>query len=111
METWGCGYTKGDVSMQSTGSSFSEPISTLFKTIIPSKYTKNFTKELFPRKNWTLKFEMNDWILNNIYIPTVKFIDKTLSLFRWIQCGRVGIYVLYIVLTLLSLIIWGILWK
>jgi len=111
-ETWGCGYTRPETSMQYTASSFAEPITTTFSTILASHTEKEFSKDPFPQKRWKLSAHVNDWVLNKIFIPLVKFVDKLLNLFRWIQCGKAGVYVLYMIVTLLTLIIWMFLkWK
>ncbi len=106
-ETWGCGYSLPEpASMQYTASSFAEPFTSTCKTVLNLQRQDNFTKEFFPRGKWSFSTHTNDWILHKIFIPTVKFVDKLLALLRWIQCGKAGLYVLYIVVTLLGLIIW-----
>jgi len=105
-ETWGCGYTKPDESMQYTASSFAEPITDTFKTVLDMHKDEKFSNKILPGEKWSFKSHVNDWILNNICIAFIKHADKFLGLFRWIQCGKAGVYVLYIVATLLALIIW-----
>ena len=41
-----------------------------------------------------------------IYKPVFMAIERALSKFQWIQHGRLNLYVLYIVLTLLALLVW-----
>lgn len=110
--TWGCGYTKPDESMQYTATSFAEPFTKTFKNVLDSQTNEDFSEKIFPSKIWKFHSHVNDWMLNNIYIPSIKFIDKLLSLFRWIQCGKTGVYILYMIATLIALIIWMFLiWK
>jgi hydrogenase-4 component B len=105
-ETWGCGYTKPDPSMQYSASSFAEPLTDTFSTILNVKKSEPFSQELFPQEKWKFSSQVNDWILNNLFLPTAKIIDKLLALLRWVQCGKAGVYVLYIIAVLAGLIIW-----
>ncbi|MCF6174221.1 MAG: hypothetical protein L3J71_00485 [Victivallaceae bacterium] len=105
-ETWGCGYSKPDHSMQYTASSFSEPVTDTFSTILNVQKSEPFSQELFPHEKWKFSSRVNDWILNNLFLPIAKIIDKLLMLLRWVQCGKAGIYVLYIIAVLVGLIIW-----
>ena len=105
-ETWGCGYTKPDKSMQYTASSFAESITDTFKTLLDMHKDEKFSNKILPNEKWSFKSHVNDWILNNICISFIKYADKFLGLFRWIQCGKAGVYVLYMIATLIALIIW-----
>ncbi len=111
-ETWGCGYSKPDPSMQYTASSFAEPITDTFKFVLNVQKDSAVNLELFPHEKWKFHSQVNDWILNRLFIPLIKLVDRLLALSRWIQCGKAGIYVLYIIATLLGLIIWMfVIWK
>jgi len=111
-DTWGCGYSKPDESMQYTASSFAEPFTDTFNTVLNLNTKKDFDKAIFPVTKWRFASHTNDWILNGIFIPTIKFIDKILELLRWIQNGKVGVYILYIIAVLTGLIAWMFLiWK
>lgn len=110
--TWGCGYSKPSSSMQYTASSFAEPITDTFDTLLNLEKNEEFNEETLPLTPWRFTSHVNDWILNSVFIPLVKLINATLGLLRWIQGGKVGVYVLYIILTLLALIAWMfIIWK
>jgi formate hydrogenlyase subunit 3/multisubunit Na+/H+ antiporter MnhD subunit len=106
VETWGCGYSNPDPSMQYSASSFAEPLTDTFNILLDVKKSEPLNQELFSTEKWTFSSKVNDWILNNISIPAVKFIDRLLGLLRWIQCGKTGVYVVYIIAVLFGLIIW-----
>jgi len=104
--TWGCGYSFPSNTMQYTASSYADPALEKFRGLLAGKKEKNFTKDLFPGKNWSFSSEVEDWFLSRIFIKLVKIIDRVLSLLRWFQCGKAGVYVLYVALTVVILIIW-----
>ncbi|MDC7225317.1 MAG: proton-conducting transporter membrane subunit [Spirochaetales bacterium] len=105
-ETWGCGYTRPEPSMQYTASSFTEPITEQFSTLTASRRKREGGTELFPVKPWIFSSNSNDWFLSGIFIRLAKVLDKLLSLLRWFQCGKAGIYVLYITAAVIILFIW-----
>lgn len=77
--TWGCGYPLPTSRMQYTASSFAQPIVSLF------------------------------WLplrLPNLYEPCWRVGERFLKRFRWLQHGRVQLYVLYIMVTLIVLMVW-----
>ena len=106
METWGCGYTKPESSMQYTASSFAEPLTRVFDIPLDVDKKDEFSGELFPQQNWKLSSKVNDWVLNRIYIPFTKVIHSIMSGLHWVQCGKAGVYVVYIIATLFAFIIW-----
>ena len=111
-DTWGCGYTKPAPSMQYTASSFAEPLTTVFTIPLDANKKTEFSDEIFPQKKWSFSSHVNDWILNRIYQRFAKMFQFIISGLHWIQCGKAGIYVLYIIATLFAFIIWMLLiWK
>lgn len=105
-ETWGCGYTRPEASMQYTASSYAEPVTDRFALLLAAKKERAGGSELFPKKPWGFKSGVEDWFLTRIFIKLVRLLDRLLSLLRWFQCGKAGIYVLYITLTVIILFIW-----
>lgn len=77
--TWGCGYLQPSPRMQYTASSFAQPIVSLFQ--LPLR-------------------------MPNAYEPCFRGGERLLKRFRWLQQGRVQLYVLYIMVTLLVLLAW-----
>ncbi|MBI9103518.1 MAG: hypothetical protein JEY99_13955 [Spirochaetales bacterium] len=105
-ETWGCGISGGDASVQYTGSSFTAPITERFGSLLAARKELHADEKIFPQKSWHLKTRVEDWFLSGVFIKIIQVLDKGLALLRWFQCGKAGIYVLYIALTVLILIIW-----
>ena len=105
-ETWGCGYSFPTNSMQYTASSYSAGVVDKFSDLLAGRMTHNFSEEFFPQKKWSFSSDVEDWFLSRIYIWVVKKIDRILALLRWFQCGKAGVYVLYVALTVVILIIW-----
>ena len=111
-QTWGCGYTRPESSMQYTSSSFAEPLTSVFALPLDAEKKAEFSDEIFPQKNWKFISHVNDWVLYRIYFRLVKLIKVALSGLNWLQCGKAGIYVLYIIVTLVAFIIWMLsVWK
>jgi NADH:ubiquinone oxidoreductase subunit 5 (subunit L)/multisubunit Na+/H+ antiporter MnhA subunit len=77
--TWGCGFHQPSPQMQYTASSFAHPIVSLFR--LPLR-------------------------MPNVYEPCFRGGERFLKKFRWLQHGRVQLYVLYIMATLLVLMVW-----
>jgi len=106
VETWGCGYSSPKTSMQYTASSFAQPITDYFSTVLDISKEEQVDTNYFPDKKWTFKSHANDWILTKIYEPLVLIIGKLFTSLRWFQNGKTGLYVLYIAITIIGLIIW-----
>ena len=105
-DTWGCGYLFPSSRMQYTASSYADPALDKFSGLTAGRKYKEFSDELFPGKNWSFSSEVEDWFLSRIFIKAVKLIDRILSLLRWFQCGKAGVYVIYAAFTVVILVIW-----
>ena len=105
-ETWGCGYTCPDVSMQYTSSSFAQPLTSYFSTALDLKKKEKTDSSFFPVKGWSFFSSTNDWILSRFYEPLFSSIVKVFTVFKHFQSGKTGSYVLYIALTIILLVIW-----
>lgn len=103
--TWDCGYASGSPRIQYTGSSFTEPVVTLFEMFIRSKKTVHSPGGLFPQSA-SMKSQTPDIFTEHAYRPGFVWVGKKLSKLWWLQQGRVQLYVLYIALTLWILLMW-----
>ena len=103
--TWDCGYAAPSARMQYTGSSFSQPLTELVQLVLRSRRDVLPVKGFFPRAA-SFHIETPDVFSEQLYGPTLRGIGRGLSAFRWLQHGRVQLYVLYIALTLLALLVW-----
>lgn len=101
--TWDCGYAAPTPRMQYTASSFIQPFTDLFRSILQPKEHQSFPKGYFPgeasfdshsedlatRRGWAPIFEWIQWLAGN---------------FQGIQQGRVQTYLFYIFLTLAAIL-------
>jgi len=103
--TWDCGYAKPTARMQYTASSFAQPLTYLFRMFLRTKNDLTPPEGLFPSAG-SLHTDTPDIGQKYVYSPSFRGIDRGLSHLRWLQHGRVQMYVLYIALTLWILLIW-----
>ncbi len=103
--TWDCGYAQPTVRMQYSASSFVEPLSALFRPFLWTRTRAVPPKGFFP-STASLATDTADLCHANLYRPAFLRLVWGMSKLRWLQHGRVQLYVLYIALTLLLLLIW-----
>lgn len=104
--TWDCGYTAPSSRMQYTASSFVQPVIRLFGRILRVCVHAQPPEGFFPNQ---AKFEMHagDTADRYIFRPLFQTVACLLARLRWLQEGRVQIYVLYIAVTLLVLLLFA----
>jgi formate hydrogenlyase subunit 3/multisubunit Na+/H+ antiporter MnhD subunit len=103
--TWDCGYAAPTPRMQYTGSSFSQSAAYLFRFILHPREILRLPQGLFPQKS-IMHTETPDVFGSYIYRPIFRGVTWLASKLRWLQQGRIQLYVLYIALTALALLIW-----
>jgi hydrogenase-4 component B len=103
--TWDCGYAAPSARMQYTASSFAQPITDLFGRLLRTRKNIRVPAAYFPGKA-SLETETPDLSREGVFQPVFSGITSLLSRIRVLQEGRLQIYALYIVLTLLLLLIW-----
>jgi len=103
--TWDCGYAEPSSRMQYTATSFAQPLTDLFGLFLRTRKSISPPKGIFPGES-TLDTETADICEKYVYQPAFKRISSALSRLRWLQHGRLQVYVLYIALTLWILLIW-----
>ena len=103
--TWDCGYAHPTARMQYTASSFAQPLTELFTPVLRTRRRFTPPAGLFPQSS-SLATETPDVAREVVYRPVFAGIDSVLARWRWLQHGKVHLYVLYIALTLLVLLIW-----
>jgi hypothetical protein len=91
--------------MQYTASSFAQPITNQFDSLLGTCASFAPPDGYFPRAS-SLATETLDACAEKIYKPAFTLLDRALVRLRWLQHGTVQIYVLYIALTLLALLVW-----
>ena len=103
--TWDCGYARPTARMQYTSSSFAQPLTFLFRALLRSRVRVEKPAGLFPARA-ALATETPDLCHGELYRPAFLKVNWALAKLRWLQHGKVQLYVLYIALTLLLLMIW-----
>ena len=103
--TWDCGYAMPESRMQYTATSFAQPLTNLFRFLLHTHKEVSSPKGVFPEKS-ALETETADISERYLFAPAFKWIRLLFSKFRWLQHGRLQVYVLYIAMTLWILLIW-----
>jgi formate hydrogenlyase subunit 3/multisubunit Na+/H+ antiporter MnhD subunit len=103
--TWDCGYAAPHPRMQYTASSFAQPITDLFRAVLWTRKRGRAPQALFP-VDAELETETPDVGREGLYQPVFAAIKRTLGRFQVLQQGRVQIYVMYVVATLVVLLVW-----
>ncbi len=103
--TWDCGYIKPTAKMQYTASSFADPIVAMFAMLLRTVRIVQKPEGLFP-KVARASTDTPDLFTSKVYDPAFFSIGWLMSRLRWLQQGRIQLYVLYIALTLLILLLW-----
>jgi hypothetical protein len=91
--------------MQYTASSFAQPLTSLFRLILRTETRARPLAGVFPREA-ALVTETPDAFREAFFRPAFAAIGRTLERFRLLQHGRIQLYVLYVVVTLIALIAW-----
>ena len=103
--TWDCGYLLPSPRMQYTASSFAQPLTDLFITLLDVRRRFSAPDGVFPQAA-SFVTETPDFYRERVYHPLFGGVRRSLSAFQWLQHGRVQLYVLQIAVTLLVLLIW-----
>jgi hydrogenase-4 component B len=110
--TWSCGYALPDPRMQNpppaaqyTSSSFAQPLLSMFRFPLGTHRRWTPIRDRFPA---SAEFESHtpDLFAQGVFRPAFAGIAALLSRLRWLQHGRLQLYVLYLAATLLVLLVW-----
>ncbi|MDD5482977.1 MAG: proton-conducting transporter membrane subunit [Kiritimatiellae bacterium] len=104
--TWDCGFAQPSPRMQYTASSFAQPITNMFRRALDIKTSGILPEEFFPG-NASFSAHADDTAHRYLFAPVFRAVDRALACLRWIQEGRVQIYVLYINVILLILLLFA----
>ncbi len=103
--TWDCGYIAPAPTMQYTASSFAQPIVELFGSLLGTRKRVSSPEIHFP-DSAHLETETPDLGREGIYEPLFEATGAALRRILILQHGRLHVYVLGLVLTLLALLLW-----
>jgi formate hydrogenlyase subunit 3/multisubunit Na+/H+ antiporter MnhD subunit len=106
--TWSCGYAAPSARMQYTASSFAQPLLATFAPIVHVRTQQHGPSGYFPASAH-YEEHIADVAGEQLLIPGTRRLVRALSRLRVIQQGRVQLYVIYIVATLVVLLFWQLL--
>jgi hydrogenase-4 component B len=92
--------------MQYGGFSFVQMTAGLFRRLMPVQRRFTPPTGLFPRHG-SFAIRAADGFLLTVYEPLFRGIAWALGRMRWLQHGNVNLYVMYILVTTLALLFWG----
>jgi len=104
--TWDCGYARPTGRMQYTGSSLGNTLVELTAFLVWPKRCRTALRGLFPRPS-AFKSLVQDTVLDRLVLPIFKTVGRFLPQLRVLQQGQTHVYVLYILLVMIVLLIWG----
>jgi len=104
--TWGCGYTRPTTRMQYTGTSFVQPLVAALGFLLPGKQEGMPVAGYFPAES-TVLTRTDDPFMSRVYGPLFNAVAAGFSRFRRIQHGRLHLYLLHIIITLVAIICWS----
>jgi formate hydrogenlyase subunit 3/multisubunit Na+/H+ antiporter MnhD subunit len=100
-DTWGCGYAAPTARMQYTGSSFSDTLERLLPGRLRPHVAMKRAAEPFPAPG-ALSSDRDDPFTRAAYEPVLDRLARRFAQLRWVQQGRLHLYVVYIVLTVVG---------
>jgi len=103
--TWDCGYARPTARMQYTASSFAQPLTRQFQALLRTRAEGRRVEGLLPAEASFHTATPDAW-QEALYRPVLRELTRAVSKVRWLQQGKVQLYVLYLALTLLALLLW-----
>lgn len=99
--TWDCGYAAPTARMQYTASSFIQPVIEFFSSVLRPQRHLHAPQGLFPHTG-SFKSEVDDIFMSLFFEPFFKSVTSAFSKLRWLQGGKVHVYVGYIALAIIA---------
>ncbi len=104
--TWDCGYAAPTARMQYTGTSFGQNIVRLFSFALWPKSQFRAPRGRFPEKA-DFDTSVPDTVLDRVVLPAAKLSNRLLPGVYIFQQGQTHLYVLYILIIVVALFIFG----
>ncbi len=105
-ETWGCGYQASSARIQYSEGSFSEPLARIFGPVMGLTLRGEPVRGIFPGLA-SLGLSAPDRIRNHVFTPLFEGIEKVCNACKIIQHGKIHLYIVYILVTVVGLLVWG----
>jgi formate hydrogenlyase subunit 3/multisubunit Na+/H+ antiporter MnhD subunit len=103
--TWDCGYSRPSPRMQYTSSSFAQPLVGMFRRLLATRTHAPDLGSPFPAAA-SFSTHTADTFSTTLFQPGLRGAASLFSRLRWLQHGRLQLYVLYIAAALLILLAW-----
>ena len=104
--TWDCGYARPTGRMQYTGSSLGDSLVNLTSFLLWPKNCRTALRGHFPRSS-AFKSLVPDTVLDRLVTPLFRLTGRYLPRLRVLQQGQTHVYVLYILIVMIVLLVWG----
>ncbi len=104
--TWDCGYARPSARMQYTSSSLARGLVAFFGWAMPPVVHAPRTFSLFP-EGAAFESHVPDTVLDRALLPALRGAQWLFGFARYIQQGRVQLYLLYLGVTLIALLTWS----
>ncbi len=103
--TWGCGYESPSPRMQYTSGSFAQPLVEPLSFLLPHSVQRTGPTGPFPTAA-TFREQVGDAAGERLLVPAARRLLRLLGRVRVIQHGRLHLYLVYILVTLIALLVW-----
>ncbi len=105
LPTWDCGYAAASPRMQYTASSFADGLVGGLRWVLWPRSHGGKVTGCFPIDR-PYESHVPDLVLDRLADPAFRSLSGGATLLRFFQGGKVHIYLLYVLLTLLTLLLW-----
>jgi hydrogenase-4 component B len=106
-DTWGCGYALPGPRLQYTASSFGEPLTRTFGSVLDAREEEQRPERFFPDRVFRAT-EVPDRVEQRLYVPLFARLARHLAAVRRFQHGEISKYLLQIAAVLVILLLWAI---
>lgn len=103
--TWGCGYTAPTNRMQYGPASFIEPLAEVFNPATGLTRRLELDADYFPTRG-RLTVSSPDRLKATVFAPLFEVVSKACDALKVVQHGRVHLYILYVLATVVLLLAW-----
>jgi hydrogenase-4 component B len=103
--TWGCGYAHPTARMQYSAASFADPVLAPFTSVLHIRKHGSSPAGIFPAP---VHYEehVGDMAGERVLVPACRRFLQTAGRLRVIQHGRMQLYLVYVLFTLVTLVVW-----
>ncbi len=102
--TWDCGYAAPTARMQYTASSFAQMLVGIFGGVLRPRVHRPKLEGVFPASSH-FESHVEDAAMKDVIEPSLSWIERMLSSLRFLQQGRVQLYLLYILIVVVVLLL------